>query len=345
MPAHHQRRWHPLLEQWVLIASASQSRPWSGATVGADEVEQPQHDPGCYLCPGVERAGGAVNPDYTGPWAFDNDFASLSTAVDPSDQNDADGILRKTDAPTGRCRVLCWSEFHHLTLAKLTGPAMLDVARLWQTEYNTLKTDPSVRHILTFENKGAEVGVSNRHPHGQIYASGFLTENAERLLRSQHDYAQKNPGHYLLQDLIQRDEYQQTLIVENGAHFKTIVPFAARFPFETWIVPLRHVSNIGDLSETELEALAGAYQRQAQRYDLLFKRSSPNITVLHNAPVDDAIENPDWCFHIVMQPPLRDSSTLKYLGGFEAGAGNIVNPLQPEQAAEQLRACSLPSHD
>jgi len=339
MPANHERRWQPLLGQWVLVASASQSRPWSGATVGADPEPQPEHDPDCYLCPRVKRAGDAINPDYTGPWAFDNDFASLAYTTAPAMDTPDQDPLRKTAEPSGRCRVLCWSEIHNHTLADLSTERMQAVVELWKSEYQTLKTDPLIKQILIFENKGAEVGVSNRHPHGQIYATGFLTENTERLQQTQYRYAQENPGQSLLQTLISRDEYHEDLAVEQTDIFKTIVPFAARFPFETWIVPRRHVSSIDELTAIELADLAQCYQRQAKRYDRLFKRSSPNITLLHNAPVDNATANQHWCFHIVMQPPLRDSSTLKYLGGFEAGAGNIVNPLQPEQAAAALRAC------
>jgi len=151
----------------------------------------------------------------------------------------------------------------------------------------------------------------------------------------------KTTGGPLLPALVARSEYDDQLLVEAGRYFKTIVPYAARFAFETWIVPTRHVGAIDQLDQVELDELALLYQNQAKRYDALFERSSPNITLLHNAPCDSHEDNKAWCFHISMQPPLRDPNKLKYLAGFECGANNIVNPVQPEMAAQRLRALSV----
>ncbi len=347
MPSNHQRRWQPLLQQWVLIAAKSQARPWSGKTVAGDSAKPQTHDSSCYLCPRITRANGEINPDYKGPWSFENDFASLSkAALSESDESDTstdtrDSPLRRTASASGRCRVLCWSERHDATLADLTAGEMLQVAKLWQSEYQMLSADPHIKQILIFENKGEEVGVSNKHPHGQIYACGFITDTAERMRAAQSDYAQSSGDRSLMQDLIARPEYEADLLVEGTEHFKTIVPFAARMPYETWIVPRRHVTSIDKLGDPELSDLAHCYQRQAQRYDRLFQRSAPNISLLHNAPCDEYAGNRHWCFHIAMQPPLRDPNTLKYLAGFESGSNNIVNPVQPEAAADTLRQCSL----
>lgn len=343
MSGNWQRRWHPLLQQWVLIAAKSALRPWSGEKVKSDTAPGAPHDPDCYLCAGVTRASGNVNPHYTGAWAFDNDYASLSPDAPPTD-NAAQTPLRQAAAATGRCRVLVWSERHNTTLAELSANEMHDVVKLWKKEYDNLSTDPSIAQVLIFENKGVEVGVSNLHPHGQIYASGFLTDTALRMRLAQAEYAAQNAGDSLMQTLLQRQEYSETaageLLIEAGEYFKTIVPYAARFSFETWIVPTRHVSSIAKLNHEELTELAVMYQRQAQRYDRLFERKSPNITLLQNAPCDDNAANHHWCFHIIQQPPLRDATTLKYLAGFEMGSNTIVNPVQPEDAAARLRECS-----
>lgn len=339
MSKQHQRRWQPLLQQWVIIAAKSQSRPWSGETVGGGLVDAPSHDPDCYLCPGVTRSNGQINPHYQKAWAFENDFASL-IPLDSAEPHETDP-LRMTAPANGRCRVLCWNPDHSKTLAELHPADMLNVAQLWQEEYATLKTDPAIAHILIFENKGEEVGASNRHPHGQIYAMGFVSDTGERMRSAQSSYAECNAQASLLQSLINRDEYQNELLIEESDHFKTIVPFAARYPYESWIVPRRHVNGIDEFESAEIEDLAAMYQRQAQRYDVLFQRSSPNVTLLHNAPCDGNAANTHWCFHIALQPPLRDSSTLKYLAGYEAGANNIINPVQPELAAEALRQCNI----
>ena len=345
MSGNWQRRWQPLLEQWVLISARSAVRPWSGAMANGGSVAPPAHDPECYLCPRVVRANGTVNPDYTGSYAFDNDFPSLSFDAPVDNDGDTLSVLTRTAPAHGRCRVLCWSERHDLTLASLSLADMQDVARLWQREYRQLSEQDGIANVLIFENKGTEIGVSNLHPHGQIYATDFVTDTASRMRIAQANYAQENDGLSLLQSLRQDDHTQAQLIVEAGRYFSVMVPFAARFAYETWIVPHRHVASLSEMNGSEINELAQLYQRQVQRYDLLFQRSAPNITLLHNAPCDthslESSMNKHWCFHLVFQPPLRDASKLKFLAGFESGANNIVNPLQPEHAAEQLRQIDI----
>ena len=339
MSGNWQRRWHPLLSQWVLISARSAARPWSGAMATATSQSQPGHDPDCYLCPRVTRANGEVNPDYQGAYAFDNDFPSLSFDApdDASAMNENE--LHRTAPAHGQCRVLCWSERHDATLASLDPSEMRAVARLWQSEYRTLSAQQGIENVLIFENKGVEIGVSNLHPHGQIYATAFVTDTATRMREAQAAHAREHDGESLMQSLLNDPHTQSHLMVEKNQRFSVIVPFAARFAYETWIVPHRHVSSVADMQDEELDELADVYQRQVRRYDLLFQRSAPNITLLYNAPCDSPrqADNLHWCFHIGFQPPLRDPDKMKFMAGFESGSNNIVNPVQPEQAAEQLR--------
>ncbi len=339
MSGNWQRRWHPLLSQWVLISARSAARPWSGAMATVSKQSQLRHDPDCYLCPRVTRANGEVNPDYQGAYAFDNDFPSLSFDAPDDASTVNQNELHRTAPAHGQCRVLCWSERHDATLASLDQAEMRAVARLWQSEYRTLSAEKSIENVLIFENKGVEIGVSNLHPHGQIYATAFVTDTATRMREAQAAHAREHDGESLLQSLLNDAHTQSDLMVEKNQWFSVIVPFAARFAYETWIVPNRHVSSMTDMHAEELDELADVYQRQVKRYDLLFQRSAPNITLLHNAPCDTAMQadNLHWCFHIGFQPPLRDPEKLKFLAGFESGSNNIVNPVQPEQAAEQLR--------
>ncbi len=334
MSANWQRRWQPLLEQWVIIAANSAERPWSGSMATPIKSTQPEHDPGCYLCPGVTRATGSENPDYQGAYAFDNDFPTL--AANAPDVNDASDPLFITNSAKGKCRVLCWSEKHNATLASINEQQMIDAANLWRNEYITLSADPTIAQVLIFENKGVEIGVSNLHPHGQIYATNFVTENATRMRSSFAQYTLKNKAP-LLQTMLSSEPVQQQLMVEQCNHWSVIVPFAARFSYETWIIPHRAITSIAEASEEEIAELALCYQRQVRRYDALFERSAPNITLLHNAPCDNHEHNQHWGFHIAFHPPLRDASKMKFLAGFEAGSSNIVNPLMPETAAQRLR--------
>lgn len=341
MAGNWERRWQPLLEQWVMVSAQTAARPWSGAMSVSQDSSDVSHDPDCYLCPRVVRANGVQNPDYRSAYAFDNDFASLSFTAPEQTSDKHTNPLELTAPAHGRCRVLCWSERHDATLAGLSTDEMLQVVQLWRSEYAMLSTQDGIANVLIFENKGKEIGVSNLHPHGQIYATSYVTDTATRMRKAQHDYAISQDGHSLLQDMLLLTHTQEHLVVEAGEHFSVIVPFAARFAYETWIVPHRHVGSMAQMSDMEIADLAQLYQRQAQRYDLLFKRSAPNITLIHNSPCDndstDSIKNKHWCFHLAFQPPLREPEKMKFLAGFESGSNNIVNPVQPEVAAAQLR--------
>lgn len=330
-----ERRWHPLLSQWVIIAATTGNRPWNGAVVGASTSTAPQHDASCYLCPGNIRSNGTQNPDYSGPWAFDNDYASFSADA-PTFDNEISSPLMRRDSNRGRCRVLCWTQDHSKTLASISRENMHSVARLWQQEYTTLSQDPDIQQILIFENKGQEIGVSNPHPHGQIYATGFVGDSFSRLRDSQAKWSQEHANKLLL-SLIARPEYQDTLTIAENKHCIAITPYFARFAYECWIIPKQEAQHIGQLSDAALGDLADLYQAMAKTYNVLFQRESPNISLLYNAPCDEHPDNASWQFHIIMQPPLREPDKLKYLAGYESGSANIVNPVQPEVAADRLR--------
>jgi len=347
-----ERRWHPLLDEWVVISSSSAARPWSGARSSGAEETPKRHDPSCYLCPGVTRASGNTNEQYTGPYAFDNDFPTFSEAAPtpndavqdaPSEQALSEDPFAITAAASGNCRVLCWSDRHDKTLAELPIDAMAAVAKLWQDEFQQLKANPDVKQALMFENKGVEIGVSNLHPHGQAYGLPFVASHAKRMRVAQSRYARNNAGgrKSLIIDMLQHRSVKNSLIVEQAKHWTVLVPFAARFAYETWIVPHAHVGDLSDLNDTILTELGEVYQRQTKRYDALFQRQSPNITHFHNAPCDSHEDNQHWCFHMAFQPPLREPDKLKYLGGFESAAGNITNPVQPEVAAARLRDLTI----
>jgi len=344
-----ERRWHPLLDEWVVISSSSAARPWSGARSDGAIAHTPQHDPDCYLCPRVTRATGSINPDYQGPFAFNNDFPTFAEhapetehdlPLDPSAEALATHPFELTAPSHGQCRVLCWSERHDMTLASLPSEAMDAICQLWLTEFEQLKALPAVKQALLFENKGVEIGVSNLHPHGQAYGLPFVSSHAKRMRAAQARYAKKNDSALLI-DMLQHKSVTDKLLVERATHWSVIVPFAARFAYETWIVPHRHAADLTQLKSAALLELGQVYQRQARRYDALFQRLSPNITHFHNAPCDDHPDNAHWCFHMAFQPPLREPDKLKYLGGFESAAGNITNPVQPEVAADTLRNLNI----
>lgn len=327
-----QRRWNPVFGEWTVIAATTGNRPWSGKKTSVDVETTPSHDKDCYLCPGVTRASGEKNPDYKGVWAFDNDYACFSPKA-PLVQSDSPCEVVADNR--GRCRVLCWSEFHNATLSQLSPESMREVVNLWSNEYTTLSQEEDIQYVLIFENKGKEVGVSNLHPHGQIYGTGYLPGRISRMRQAMKEWHNKNKK-TVLSSLLENPTWGE-LTVDENQYFSQIVPWAARFPYETWILPKRPVAHIAAMTEEEREALSEIFQRAVIRYDNLFQRDCPNITLHFNAPTDGG-EQKSWHYFCCFQPPLRDTEKLKYLAGFESGGGDIVNPVAPERAAQQLKA-------
>lgn len=329
-----ERRWHPLLQEWVILAAVTSERPWSGETVKALGEEGPAFDPNCYLCPGVVRASGVKNPNYTGPWAFTNDFASFS--FDAPDVH-LDSKFQRVRPVHGTCRVICYTPRHNVTLAQLSLEEVEAVVRLWKSEYENLSKHEKIDNVLIFENKGKVIGVSNPHPHGQIYATNFVPRIVERQ-RNSFVTHYREQGSHLLEDLLQEELQHGKRIVYENEHFVAFVPFFARFVYETYIVPRKQVPHIAALTDEQLKSLAEIHKVMLTKFDRLYQMSFPNITMLQNAPCDGNPDNALFHFHIEFYPPLRAPDKMKYLAGFESGGGNIINPVMPDEAAQQLRS-------
>lgn len=331
-----ERRWHPILREWVIIAANTNERPWSGAKVSSSEDNSPAFDPGCYLCPGVTRASGSQNPNYTKPYAFTNDFASFGLNAPEVYRNSSFDIA---EPALGTCRVICFTPKHNVTMAELSLPEIEDIYSIWQEEYRTLASNPVIKNVLIFENKGKAIGVSNPHPHSQIYATGYIPKILEREVESASLYRTEK-GSCLFCDLVSHETRNKSQIVLENEHFIAFIPSFARFVYETYIVPRRHVARITELTANEVKSLASIHKDLIVKFDNLFEMSFPNITMLHNAPTESIQENDNFHFHIEFYPPLRSPDKLKYLAGFESGGGNIINPIMPEEAATQLRGIS-----
>lgn len=166
---HAHTRLNILTGEWILVSPHRMKRPWQGKVEAVAPDIRPQYDPTCYLCPGNKRADGSVNPAYEGPYAFLNDFSAL-LADTPEGVYEEDGLL-SAKSEQGICKVICFSPKHHLTLSRMSEEGITGVVNLWQQEFNELSTNPQLRYIQIFENKGDLMGCSNPHPHGQIWAS------------------------------------------------------------------------------------------------------------------------------------------------------------------------------
>ena len=172
-----EQRWHPLREEWVIVSAHRQDRPWQGERADALPAAVPDYVETCYFCPGNLRVGGARNPDYSSVFVFDNDHPCVGPEA-PRHLAPPPGIYRNAPA-TGVARVVCYTPKHNLTLAELPVHDIVALLDTWRDQHLELGARPEVRHVLIFENKGEVVGVSNPHPHGQIYATNFVFKTIE----------------------------------------------------------------------------------------------------------------------------------------------------------------------
>ena len=329
-----EQRWHPLREEWVIVAAHRQQRPWVGGTVAAAATTAAAHDPGCYLCPGNSRVGGAVNPAYARTFVFDNDHPCVGE--DAPRQLDTPPPPYRVTPATGVARVVCFSPRHDLTLAEMPASDIAEVVDLWRSQTRELGARPEVRQVVCFENKGDVVGVSNPHPHGQIYATSFPWKTIETALGASVRH-QRDTGCGLMADVIRAEQQDGRRILHEDDDVIAFVPYFARYAYEVYVVPKRRVSHVHELTEAEVTALAGALSAVTVRFDNLWRLSFPYVQVLHQAPTDGG-DYTAFHFFISFHPPLRQPNLLKYLAGPEIGAGNFVSDTAPEAKAAELRA-------
>jgi UDPglucose--hexose-1-phosphate uridylyltransferase len=301
-----------------------------------ESVSQPEevtYDPGCYLCPGNTRSGGVVNPAYQSTFVFGNDFAALKPDS-PTWEFDEGGLLSAA-SEAGRCKVVCFSPRHDLTLARMTIPAIAGVVDMWAGEYLELGSQPTVNSVQIFENRGAMMGSSNPHPHGQIWANQTLPNELAKECASQNDYYQAHSA-TLLHDYVEIELRKNQRIVCANQHFIVLVPFWAVWPFETLLVSRRPVSGIDLLTPEERLALADILHQITVRYDNLFQTSFPYTMGFHQRPTDGK-EHPSFHLHAHFYPPLLRSATVKkFMVGYEMLA-MPQRDITPEAAAGLLR--------
>ena len=328
------RRYNPLLDEWVLCSPHRLQRPWQGQVEDEAPEARPGHDPSCYLCPGNLRANGERNPRYTTTFAFDNDFAALlpESPIGPAN----DGGLLVAEPATGHCRVLCFSPRHDVTLAEMEAPAIRPVVDAWALEVKTIGAKPAVLYVQVFENKGAMMGCSNPHPHGQVWATSYVPVGPARKLATQRAYLERH-GRDLLGDYVAKELEAGERIVCRNDQWVALVPFWAVWPFEVMLVPVRRVPDLPSLTGGERDALADVLRRVSVRYDNLFRTSFPYSMGFHGRPTDGE-EHPEWRLHAVYFPPLLRSATVrKFLVGFELTA-EPQRDLTAEDAAARLRS-------
>lgn len=333
---HPHRRLNLLTGEWVLVSPHRTKRPWQGQVEKLPPETRPHYDPTCYLCPGNARAGGQVNPAYTHTFVFENDFAALTpTAV--AGQVDVAGLLQ-AEPVRGVCRVLCFSPRHDLTLAEMSLAAIRLVIDMWAEQTVELAALPYIGYVQIFENRGAMMGASNPHPHGQVWATERLPNEPAKEAARQAAYFARH-GRPLLADYLALEERAGERIVCANDEWVALVPFWAIWPFETLVAPRRPAATLAELDEAGRNGLADILKHLTTRYDNLFETPFPYSMGWHQRPCDGG-EYPGWLLHAHFYPPLLRSATVrKFMVGFEMLA-EPQRDIPAEAAAARLRSLS-----
>ena len=319
-PATPVLRFDPLLGEWVSYAEHRQTRTHL----------PPAED--CPLCPSVPGRATEIPAAGYDVAVFENRFPAFGPAT-------ADAALPAgagAQGPAvGRCEVVAFSADHHASFPGLTRGRVRTVLEAWTHRTAELSRLPGVEQVFIFENRGAEIGVTLHHPHGQIYAYPFTTPRTVQQLESAARHRQAT-GKDLFAELLAAELADGRRIVSRGSHWTAYVPYAARMPIEVHLVPHRSVPDLPALSEAEREELSAIYLDVLGRVEALYPTPTPYIAAWYQAPVRHRGRSA-YRLHLQLTSPRRAASKLKYLAGSEAAMGAFIGDVMPEQTAARLR--------
>lgn len=310
-------RWNPLLKDWVMVAGHRQGRP-----------QMPKD--WCPFCPGSGKV-----PDQFDVYRYPNDFPALSQT--PSEPDDvATDPLFQVKPSYGKCEVLLYSPEHHGTVGALDDAHIHKLAGMWREVFDDMKADEKIKYIYIFENRGDVVGVTMPHPHGQAYGYSFLPKRLEQELESAKEY-QVEKGSCLFCDLLAAEKADGRRIIFENEHFTVFMPFFSPITYGVHITANRHMGDLSEMTEAELNALGETVRSVSGMYDALFHTHFPYMMCMHNAPVNCG-DVSAFHFHVEFVPPMRSETVQQFFASSETGAGAFCNPNCPEAKAEELRA-------
>ncbi|XP_055352401.1 galactose-1-phosphate uridylyltransferase-like [Paramacrobiotus metropolitanus] len=333
---HPHRRYNPLTGEWILVSPHRMKRPWQGKVdnPSPSNVAENSHKSNP-LCPGTTRPSGQTNPDYTSTFVFTNDFPALMPDT-PSPDDNADELFQYASAQ-GTCRVMCFHPRSDTTLAKMSVAEIGTVIDAWIEQLREL--GPQYVWVQIFENRGEIMGCSNPHPHCQIWTTNFLPNEPSKKDSRQLEYYRLHSTPLLCSYLRKEMEKKKRIVVETP-YWVVVVPFWAQWPYETMVIPKRHILRLSDVTENEGTDLAECLKILLQKYDRLFDVSFPYSMGWHGAPTGKYLgaDMDHWQLHAVFYPPLLRSATVqKFMVGFEMLACP-QRDITPEQAADKLRS-------
>jgi UDPglucose--hexose-1-phosphate uridylyltransferase len=335
-----ERRYDPTADEWVTFATHRQDRTY-----------QPPADQ-CPLCPTRDPAHPTEIPGPAFDIAvFDNRFPSLSP--DPPPPGIAATPLIGVEPAAGRCEVVVYSDQHDTTLAELGVDRIRLLIDVWADRYTVLGTEPQIRYVLPFENKGEIIGVTLAHPHGQIYGYSDVPPRPLRELRAAYGYRERT-GRCVECDVVAGEIADGRRIVAQRGGFAAFVPAWARFPYEVHAVPRAHRPGMPELAAAERDELAELFAALLAGYDRLFGFSLPYVMGIHAAPTCAPSDlagrtrppaglerlaswEPVSHVHWEFAPVHRSPDKIKFLAGSEMMGGAYMTDVAPEVAAERLR--------
>ncbi len=318
--AQSQLRYDRQTGEWVIIAALRQDR-----THQPEAVE-------CPLCPGPSGLTSEVPAPAYDVVTFENRFPSLSGRGGPVAVECPQGFV---SAPgRGHCEVVAFSSSHSGSFADLDEAHARLVVDAWRHRSADLLARPGIEQVFCFENRGAEIGVTLTHPHGQIYAFPHLTPRASLMLAQARAHRVRH-GTNLFADILADEVADGSRIIARDDAFTAFVPFASRWPVEVHIHPNRAVRNLTQLSEVELDAFTRMYLDILRRFDQLYGVPLPYMSALHQYSDTDA--HREGRFHVELMSIRRSATKLKYLASSESAMGAFVNDTVPEAVAERLR--------
>ena len=306
-------RWHPLLREWVAVATERQGRP-----------QLP--DDWCPFCPGSGRV-----PDDYDVHLYPNDFPAFSFENPPFSAEP--GLFKSTGA-RGACDVVLYSPDHRLLPSQLAVEQWRKVIDLWTKRTVELFANPEVRYVSVFENAGVAIGVTMPHPHGQIYAFPFIPPLVQTELDSAEQYFHERSQCLYCRILADEIEDGRRLVAENDS-FVAFLPFYGRFPSEMQICARRHLGALQELSAAERGDVAALLKIVRQKYDNLYGFPMPLMMLLRQRPAPG--EHPYFHFHVDFLPIQRSATKLKYLAAVESGSGTFLNDTRAEEQAALMR--------
>jgi UDPglucose--hexose-1-phosphate uridylyltransferase len=334
-----EKRWHPLREEWVVYSAHRNARPWHGAPALATKPST-EYDPSCYLCPGNKRVHGDINPLYNDIFIFENDHPVVSLDAPAIQDTGVTAFYQRAKA-LGMAKVICYDPRHNITLSKMKIDRVVRVFKAFQEEMLSFKENPAIKYVHFFENKGEAVGVSNPHPHCQVYATDFTFKLIEQQIRISNDY-QRQHQRNIFEEIILNEQREGIRIITENEFAIAFIPFFARYAYETMIFPKRQHQSLITLSSEELEGLSKVFHETVRRMDMNFSMDFPYVMSIMQAPVDGANYS-DFRMHLWLQPPYRQPGLIKYLAGPEIGGGSFMADTMPEDKAAELRKINI--HD